>query len=79
MTKPKEAAMMIRLGKLLASQTDSGEEYEIPERFIPALLDLDYIELSRWTERTHLGVITCSEYVVTQKGSEAYFEWRDKK
>lgn len=60
-----------KLGKML-----NDPYYEIAERYVPKLLDADFIQEKKWTEHT-LGVIcSCSCYVVTTKGEKAYGEWQ---
>ena len=75
MTKPKHENMMKRLGKMVWYERKIASFYELPEKYAPYLLDLGYIEEHKWISTTKLGYITCSEYIATDKGEEAYIKW----
>ena len=60
----------IRLGKLAIN-----EDYELPDRFAPKLLNLEYIEFKRWTEYILNGIASFSCYSITPKGRLAFSEW----
>jgi hypothetical protein len=68
-------AMMKRLHKMIASEAENGDDYELPHRFAPPLMDLGYVEFREWGLNCALGEVDCSGYFVTEKGREAYFKW----
>lgn len=65
--------MMKRLGNIL-----NEKEYDLPERFAPALLDEGYITLIQESYGIGFAIVTTSCYQVTKKGKEAYLEWIGK-
>ncbi len=72
MTKPKINSVMGRLRKMI-----KDGEYVLPERFAPVLHEMGYIELKRWAEVYDDFLADCSEWVITEKGKKAYFDWAE--
>ncbi len=60
-----------KLGKMIGD-----EYYDLNERFAPRLLDAGFITLERESGYSGAYHISSSFYVVTEKGKEAYNEWK---
>ncbi len=66
-------AMMRRLGRMI-----TDDDYDLPERFAPELLDLGYIELVKGCMPLSHAIASISYYYPTQEGKDAFYAWLDK-
>lgn len=58
-----------KLKKKIQSE-NGGDYYEINQRYLPTLLDLGLVEYRRWTEKNAWGIVSFSDYFVTDLGKE---------
>lgn len=54
----------------ILSKIESDEGFVVPERFVPHLLDMGYIEIKRECIHCTLGIFSVSTYELTQKGKD---------
>jgi hypothetical protein len=62
-----------KLGKMI-----NDPDYDLNERFAPRLLNWGYIEFEKDYQSIRGFHITCSYFLVTDKGKKAYFEWEQR-
>ena len=71
--KPKHMKI---LGKMIQSEDEGTDCRELNETELAHLLDEGFIEEHRWSEKIPHGIMDCSDYVVTDAGRDAYFQWQ---
>jgi hypothetical protein len=70
----KTEFMMKRLGNMIRD-----EDYDLPERYAPSMLDEGYIVLVMECVGTGFCICKTSYYQVTAKGDLAYKQWLEEK
>ncbi len=62
-----------KLGKMI-----DDPDYDLNERYAPRLLDFGYIKLLRYSAKMGCAILSFFEYVITDKGKQAYEDWKNK-